>query len=229
MKAMILAAGRGKRMQPLSDNIPKPLLEVAGKPLLAHHLLALAKMGIREVVINLSHLAQQIQQVIGDGSAYNLQVHYSLEPDALETGGGIYQALPLLGANPFLVVSADIWTDFPFHNLPHELNGNLAHLVLVDNPSYHSNGDFVLQNGKLLNEGMPKFTFANIGIYHPDLFKDCHPGTFPLVNLLRPAITQDKVTGEHYQGEWVNVGTPEEWEKLGSVPSPRVLHAKGTD
>lgn len=216
MKAMILAAGRGKRMQPLTDTIPKPLLPVGGKPLLAHHLIALAKMGIREVIINLSHLADQVQQVIGDGSIYNLQIHYSLEPNALETGGGIHQALPLLGADPFLVVSADIWTDFPFHNLPSDLNGNLAHLILVDNPSYHPNGDFVLQDGKLLNEGCPKLTFANIGIYHPDLFKNCKPGTFPLVKLLRPAITENKISGEHFHGNWVNVGTPEEWQHLSA-------------
>ncbi len=214
MKAMILAAGRGKRMQPLSDSIPKPLLPVAGKPLLAHHLMALAKQGIREVVINLSYLADKVQAVIGDGSDYKITIHYSLEPTALETGGGIYQALPLLGKEPFLVISADIWTDFPFEKLPQDLNGNLAHLVVVDNPSYHPEGDFALLENKLLNEGQPKLTFANIGIYHPDLFKNCQAEPFPLVKLLRPAIAAGKISAEHYQGDWANVGTPEDWKNL---------------
>ncbi len=214
MKAMILAAGRGKRMQPFTDTLPKPLLLVGDKPLLAYHLLALAKIGIQEVVINLSHLADRVQQNIGDGSDYNLRIHYSVEQPALETGGGILQALPLLGPDPFLVVSGDIWTDFPFQNLPQQLTDKLAHLVLVDNPSYHPHGDFVLENGYLSAEGPKKLTFANIGIYHPDLFKNCQPGAFPLGKLLRAAIHEGKISGEHYRGDWVNVGTPEEWKNL---------------
>ena len=214
MKAMILAAGRGTRMLPLTDKIPKPLLPVAGKPLLAHHLNALAKSNIREVVINISYLAEKIKTTIGNGSEYDLKIHYSFEPTALETGGGIFQALPLLGKEPFLVISADIWTDFPFEKLPQDLNGMLAHLILVDNPSYHSEGDFVLADDRLLNEGDRKLTYANIGIYHPDLFKNCEPGVFPLAKLLRPAIADSKISGEYYRGDWVNVGTAEDWKNL---------------
>lgn len=213
---MILAAGRGVRMQPLTDHIPKPLLTVAGKPLLAHHLIALKKAGIREIVINISHLATKIQQALGDGSDYGVKIHYSVEETALETGGGIHKALPLLGSKPFLVVSGDIWTDFPFHQLSTELDGHLAHLVLVDNPPYHPEGDFALQNDRLFNEGDTKFTFANIGIYHPNLFNQCEAGVFPLVNLLRPAIAANQISGEYYRGDWVNVGTPEEWQHLAA-------------
>lgn len=222
MKAMILAAGRGMRMRPLTDHTPKPLLPIAGKPLLAHHLIALAQAGIKEVVINLSYLAKEIQATLGDGKVYGVQIHYSLEPVALETGGGIYQALSLLGNEPFLVLSADIWTHYPYQLLTKKLNGNLAHLVVVDNPPYHLQGDFGLENAKLFNQAEKKFTFANIGVYHPDLFKDCQGGTFPLVKLLRPAIDAGQISGEHYQGEWFNIGTPEEWQKLSEKYDPNL-------
>lgn len=212
MKAMILAAGRGERMRPLSDHIPKPLLPVNGKPLIAHHLRALAAANIQDVIINVSHLAHLFQESLGDGTEYGVRIHYSIEPTALETGGGICKVLPLLGDEPFIAVSGDIWTDYPYSQLPSRLT-QLAHLVLVDNP-FHPDGDFMLQDGILHNNGSPKYAFASIGIYHPDLFKAHQPGTFPLVDVLRPAIDQGKITGEIYQGDWLNVSTPEQWQKL---------------
>lgn len=214
MKAMILAAGRGTRLRPITDYLPKPLLPVAGKPLIAHHLDALARAGIDEIVINISHFADQIKEVLGNGENYGVQIAYSYEPEPLETGGGIYQALPLLGPDPFIVVSGDIWTDYPFLQLANRLEKQLAHLVLVDNPSFKPQGDFVLQNGVLHNEGMAKLTYANIGIYHPDLFAHCDAKAFPLGNLLRSAVGKTQVSGEHYQGDWANIGTVQEWYQL---------------
>lgn len=214
MKAMILAAGRGARMGAITDLTPKPLLPVNGEPLIAHQLKALNKIGIYDVVINVSYLAEQIQAAIGDGKKYGVTIQYSYEPAPLETGGGIYQALPLLGKNPFLVISGDIWTDYPFEQLPNRLDKNLAHLILVDNPYYHLEGDFALQNGKITQNGLHKLTFASMGIYHPDLFKNCQPGIFRLTEVLNPAIAADKIGGEHFQGDWVNVGTEIEWQNL---------------
>lgn len=214
MKAMILAAGRGARMGALTDNLPKPLLDVGGKPLIAHQLIALSQIGVKEIVINLSYLAEKIRAAIGNGMQYGVSIEYSYEPEALETGGGIYKALPLLGPDPFLVISGDIWTDYPFEKLAAKLNDHLAHLILVDNPSYHLEGDYSLKNGKVSRQGSEKFTFASMGIYHPDLFKNCRPGFFRLTEVLNPAIDAGKIGGEHYRGEWVNVGTREEWERL---------------
>jgi len=213
MKAMILAAGRGERLRPFTDTTPKPLLEVAGQPLIAYQLRALAAAGIKEVIINVSYLGHLIQTALGDGSAYGVKIHYSVEATLLETGGGIYNALPLLGNEPFIVTSADIWTDYPFARLFNRLT-KLIHLVVVNNPDFHPEGDFALQDGFLANEGTPKFTFANIGIYHPDLFKDCKPGAFRLVSLLRNAITQGQATGELYSGGWANIGTAEQLAQL---------------
>ncbi len=214
MRAMILAAGRGERLRPLTDHTPKPLLEVGGRPLIEHHLVALAAAGFEEVVINLAHLGEQIRARLGDGSAFGLTIHYSEEgAQALETGGGIYQALPLLGDEPFLVVNADIYTDFPFATLRAPMQC-LAHLVLVDNPPHHPQGDFHLGPGGRVNDcGCgPRLTFAGIGLYHPALFRGCRPGPFPLAPLLRRAMAADEVTGEHFHGRWVDVGTPERLE-----------------
>lgn len=215
MKAMILAAGRGMRMRPLTDHIPKPLLSVAGKPLIVHHLIALATIGIQEIVINVSHLGNLIQTTLGDGQQYGVHIQYSVEPTALETGGGIYQALPLLGPAPFLIISADIWSAYPLQQLrDHALTG-MAHLVMVDNPTYHQQGDFFLNtDGNLMLEGTPKLTYGNMGILHPNLFANHQAGIFPLVKVLQPAIAAGKITGEHYRGDWVNVGTEQEWKKL---------------
>jgi MurNAc alpha-1-phosphate uridylyltransferase len=209
MKAMILAAGRGERMRPLTDHTPKPLLQVGGKALIEHLIESLAGAGFRELVINHAHLGERIEAALGDGARYDVQIVWSREPEgALETGGGIFQALPLLGDAPFLAVNSDIWTDYPFDRLHQEPLG-LAHLVLVDNPPHHPQGDFALQNGLVRPEGVPRLTFSGIGLYRPGLFQGCQPGKFPLAPLLRAAMLREAVSGEHYDGAWVDVGTPE--------------------
>ena len=214
MKAMILAAGRGERMRPLSDTVPKPLLEVAGKPLLLHLIEQLACQGFRDLIINHSHLGEKIQAYLGDGRRHGVRIAYSHEAGAgLETGGGIFQALALIDSDPFVVVNGDIWTDFPFARLPSRLMG-LAHLVLVDNPPQHSQGDFSLHAGHVRAEGERRLTFSGIGVYARALFSDCRPGKFPLAPLLRAAMTQNQVSGEYYSGRWEDVGTPQRLEAL---------------
>lgn len=208
MRAMILAAGRGERMRPLTDTIPKPLLPLAGRPLIEYHLRALAAAGVREVVINHAHLGHRLEDALGDGSRWGLAIAWSPEGEALETGGGIFRALPLLGEAPFIVVNGDVWTDFDFSGLPAEPAG-LAHLVLVDNPAHHPAGDFTLTDGRVREGGGPQLTFSGIGVYQPALFAGCAPGRFPLGPLLRAAMARDEVSGEHYRGRWVDVGTPE--------------------
>ena len=217
MKAMILAAGRGLRLRPLTDKTPKPLILVANQPLIVHQVLKLAKIGIKEIVINVSYQAKQIIDTLGDGRTYGIKIDYSFEHTALETGGGICQALPILGSDPFIVISADIWSDFPLECLlSHSLDSfALAHLILVDNPSFHPQGDFHLtQSGLLsLDNTSSKFTFASLGIYHPNLFRR-KSGAFPLSSLLYEYIAEKKITGEYYQGLWFNIGTPTELERL---------------
>jgi len=209
MRAMILAAGRGERMRPLTDHVPKPLLTVKGRPLLAYHLAALGQAGIEEVVINYAWLGEKIEQTIGDGSQYGLRVRYSPEiPGGLETGGGIYQALPLLGDAPFIVVNGDIWCDYSFLTLPVEPKG-LAHLVMVDNPNHHQCGDFVLQDGRLSLNGGRTLTYSGIAVFRPAFFAGCSDGRFPLAPMLRQQIADGEVSGEYYSGEWCDVGTPE--------------------
>ncbi|MEE4375897.1 MAG: nucleotidyltransferase family protein [Candidatus Competibacteraceae bacterium] len=214
MKAMILAAGRGQRMRPLTDITPKPLLSVGGKPLIVYHIEGLRQSGMRDLVINLGHLGEQIPALLGNGRSLGVSISYSQEPqDALETGGGILQALPLLGPAPFAVVNGDIWSDFPFAGLPRQLTG-LAHLILVNNPSHHRNGDFVLRDGQVVERGAPALTFSGISVLHPDLFAHCKPGRFPLAPLLRDAINAGQVSGEHFAGHWSDVGTPERLHQL---------------
>ncbi|MFQ5761228.1 MAG: N-acetylmuramate alpha-1-phosphate uridylyltransferase MurU [Acidiferrobacterales bacterium] len=209
MRVMILAAGRGVRMRPLTDRIPKPLLTISGEPLIVHLIRRLAKAGFNDIVINHAHLGEQIVDRLGDGKAFGVQIRYSPEsPQALETGGGIYNALPLLGEEPFVVVNGDIWTDFRFERLPARPTG-LAHLVLVSNPPHRVDGDFALVDGRVSGDGDSKLTFSGIGVYAAELFRDCEPGPFPLAPLLRAAAAQGLVTGEHYAGEWVDVGTEE--------------------
>jgi len=207
---MILAAGRGTRMRPLTDHTPKPLLPVGGKPLLFHHLERAAAAGVREVVINLAHLGAMIRAAVGDGSAFGLAVRYSDEGDqALETGGGIARALPLLGSEPFVVLNGDVWTDYPLGALTLP-PGDLAHLVLVDNPDHHPQGDFHLDgSGRVQAEGGTRLTFAGLGVYHPALFDRAPAGAFPLAPLLRAAMAAGRVSGTHHRGVWVDVGTPE--------------------
>lgn len=219
---MILAAGRGQRMRPLTDHTPKPLLLVAGKPLIVHHLEALYTAGFRELVINTGHLGEQLPAALGDGARWGVQIRYSAEPpEALETGGGILQALPLLGPEPFLVVNGDVWTDYPFARLPTVLGG-LAHLVLVDNPPHHPQGDFALLNegGKVDSTGERWFTFSGISLLRPELFADCTPGRFPLAPLLRIAMAAGAVTGEYYPGRWRDIGTPERLAELDGELRP---------
>jgi len=223
MKAMILAAGRGKRLRPLTDHTPKPLLEVSDQPLIVYHLLNLKKIGVEEIVINISYLAEQIQAVLGNGSKYGVNITYSYEPTALETGGGIFQALPLLGPAPFIVISADIWTDYPLQNLPHQLSG-LAHLIMVDNPSFHPNGDYGLIDNKLILTDSNRLTYANIGLFHPHLFTNCQAGIFPLRNVFDSAIQAGKITAEHYKGAWANVGTLENLQKLNNELKQKAIH-----
>jgi len=213
MQAMILAAGRGERMRPLTDHTPKPLLQAGGKPLIVHHIERLVVAGLNRIVINHAHLGHRIEAALGDGSRWGAEIRYSPEAKALETGGGIFKALPLLDHRPFLVVNGDIWTDLEFARL-RLLDGLLAHLVLVDNPPHHPAGDFALDNGRLSAQGMPRYTYSGIGVYHPDLFHSCSAGPFPLAPLLRAAMGCDLVSGEHYGGRWLDIGTPERLQAL---------------
>jgi MurNAc alpha-1-phosphate uridylyltransferase len=214
MKAMILAAGRGERMRPLTDRVPKPLLEVAGKPLIAYHIEALRDGGFRDLVINHAYLGRQIVECIGDGRKFGVHVVHSPEPPgALETGGGIRRALPLLGDGAFLVVNADIWTDFPYRALDHQPEG-LAHLVLVDNPEHHREGDFCLSGRRVASRGEPRLTFSGIGVYRPELFAGAPRDRFPLGPVLRAAMQAGQVSGEHYAGRWMDIGTPQRLAEL---------------
>ena len=214
MKVMLLAAGRGERMRPLTDTKPKPLLEVGGQALIVYHLDALREAGFREIVINLGYRGEQICAVLGDGRRYGMHIDYSWEPEQpLETGGGIFQVLPLLGPSPFAVINSDIWSDYPYARLPRDPAG-LAHLVLVDNPPHHPEGDFVLREGLVLDSEAPRLTFSGISILHPELFAGCQPGRFPLAPLLRRAMIAGRVSGEHYTGIWQDIGTPERLYRL---------------
>lgn len=213
MKAMILAAGRGERMRPLTDDTPKPLLEAGGKRLIEYHLEGLARAGFCDIVINHAHLGEQIEQALGDGSRYGVHITYSAEGKALETGGGIFKALPLLGDAPFLVINGDIWCDYPYASI-RECPVEQAHLVMVDNPPQHPQGDFVLRQGKVHDGDGVRLTFSGIGVYHPRLFAGCKVGAFPLAPLLRRAMAAGAVSGEHYQGRWFDIGTPERLQQL---------------
>ena len=216
MKAMILAAGRGERMRPLTDTTPKPLLRVGGRCLIEYHLSALVRAGIQEVIINLGHLGEKIEAFLGDGHRFGLTIRYSREAkEILDTGGGIHHALPLLGSAPFVVVNGDVFTDYPFDRLPAQPAG-LAHVVLVANPPHHPQGDFALMGGEVRVEGTPRFTFSGIGLYRPELFADCVAGVFPLAPLLRRAMAAGRVSAEFYEGIWRDVGTPERLRELVS-------------
>jgi MurNAc alpha-1-phosphate uridylyltransferase len=217
MRGMILAAGRGARMGALTEDKPKALLKIANRYLIEYSIEALLKADIREVVINVCYRGEQIMHALGDGSRYGMTFHYSEEEEALETGGGIFKALPLLGSDPFMVLSCDVITAFPLSTLLKKPE-KLAHLVLVDNPSFHPTGDFCLHGKKVYLGGEQTLTFGNIGVYHPALFSHCMPGKFRLGSLLKHAIANEQVTGEHYQGVWHNVGTPGELSQVSCIP-----------
>ncbi|MEI6413250.1 MAG: nucleotidyltransferase family protein [Pseudomonadota bacterium] len=205
---MILAAGRGERMRPLTDHTPKPLLMLQGQPLIQYHLTALARAGYTEIVVNTAHLGEQLASFLGDGRLFGVRILLSAEGEPLETGGGLFRALGLLGQGAFLAVNADIWTDYNFGDL-HIAEDRLAHLVLVDNPPHHPRGDFSLNDdGRIQNQGASRLTFTGIGLYRPGLFAECRDGVFPLAPLLRQAADHGLVSGEHYQGRWLDIGTP---------------------
>ncbi|VVN40058.1 N-acetylmuramate alpha-1-phosphate uridylyltransferase [Pseudomonas fluorescens] len=210
MKAMILAAGKGERMRPLTLTTPKPLVRAGGVPLIEYHLRALAAAGFTDIVINHAWLGQQIEDYLGDGSRFGVSIQYSPEGEPLETGGGIFRALPLLGDEAFVVVNGDIWTDYDFSVLHQPING-LAHLVLADNPNHHPAGDFTLVGGQV-HDGQPDtptLTYSGIAVLHPQLFDGCTAGAFKLAPLLRRAMADGQVSGERLNGRWVDVGTHE--------------------
>jgi N-acetyl-alpha-D-muramate 1-phosphate uridylyltransferase len=227
--ALIFAAGLGERMRPLTDRTPKPLLEVRGKPLVVWHLEKLAAIGVHYVVMNTSHLADQFPETLGDGSRWGLRIRYAYEGLVpLETGGGMLNALPLLGPEPFIAINGDIWTDADFAQLPAEPRG-LAHLMLVDNPAHHPKGDFALdQQGVVHNDGETRLTFSGIGVYRPgvlDQWRDvigdnidtnAKPPRFKIAPLLRAAMDRGAITGTHYHGAWTDVGTPERLASLNA-------------
>lgn len=228
MRAMILAAGRGERMRPLTDHTPKPLLQAGGKPLIVWHIERLVRAGITDLVINHAHLGIQIEQALGDGSQFGARIRYSNEGTALETAGGIAFALHLLGEQPFAVVNGDVYCDYDFSHLPQQsarlANSNdFAHLVLVDNPEHNLKGDFGL-HAQRVTDTAPKFTFSGIGIYQPALFANIARGTkAPLAPLLREQIAQGKISGEHHRGQWMDIGTPQRLAELDQLlrSSPR--------
>jgi len=215
MKAMILCAGRGERMRPLTDVLPKPLLEVHGKPLVVWHIENLAKAGFKEIVINIAHLASKIVETLGDGSAWNVTLTYSDEQNsgALESAGGIVKALPLLGNEPFLVVNGDIFCDYEF-NTSFKLGDKLAHLILVKNPEHNPRGDFGLKNACVLNTDKIQYTFSGIGYYNPILFKNLEIKKSALAPLLRKEIENKKISGELFSGIWHDVGTPQRLKEI---------------
>ena len=213
MRGMILAAGRGERMGALTADVPKALLKVRGRYLIEYSIESLVNIGVRDIVINICYRGDQIRKALGNGTRYGATFYFSEEEVALETGGGVFQALPLLGDDPFIVLSSDIVTDYPLQKLPEQPTA-LAHLVLVDNPTFHPRGDFCLEGDKLYRVEQNQFTFANIGVYRRELFDGCEPGRFRLGDLLKKAVAESRVTGEYYSGIWHNLGTPKEMDAL---------------
>lgn len=225
MKAMIFAAGRGKRMAELTDSTPKPMLHAGGRPLISYTVEKLQSAGFRDLVINLAYLGDQIQNYLGDGSAFGVNISYSVEPYALETGGGILRALPMLGEEPFLVVNADVWTDYPFQQLRNELSTDkLGHLVMVEKPPYQPEGDFYLDKACVLHNEMPqdggqRLTYSGISVLHPRLLSE-YPARrerFPLAEVLRAAMAKGWLTGEIYPGQWRDIGTPDRLAELDEM------------
>jgi MurNAc alpha-1-phosphate uridylyltransferase len=219
MRAMILAAGRGERLRPLTDRTPKPLLPIAGTPLIEHQLRWLAAAGIREIVINLHHLADAIEGALGDGSRLGVRLHYSREERLLETGGGIARALPLLGPDPFIVLNGDIWTDYRFATLA-ELSGDLARLVLIPTPPHRREGDFGLHGDRVTrdaNRDARTHVYCGISLLDPALFDGAPSGAFSLRDLLFRAAEAGRVSGEVWQGGWIDIGTPDQLEAVRNI------------
>ena len=214
MKVMILAAGEGRRLRPLTQEVPKPLLQVNGKHLIERHIERLVAAGLSSLVINLFHLGDEIELAIGDGRKLGADISYSRETQLLNTGGGIARAMGMLGQDDFIVVNGDIYTDFDFNGLDSLAPGVLGHLIMVDNPEHHPEGDFAIDDEGLLKEEGICLTYAGISVLSPLLFSSCDTGSFPLRDLLVPAMTSGKLSGEHYQGYWTDVGTLVRYEEL---------------
>lgn len=208
-------------MRPLTDNIPKPMLQVNGKPLIQYHIENLVQSGIVDIVINHALFGDQIEAYLGDGKIWGARIAYSPEGESpLETAGGIIAALPLLGDGPFITVNADIWTDFPFQDIPELIKSqpnHLAHIILVDNPGHNKNGDFSLNDNTVLNEGGFMLTFSGISVFKPEFFEGCASGRKPLTPMIRQAASQGKVSGSHFKGQWRDIGTPERLEELRQI------------
>jgi len=217
-RAMILAAGRGERMRPLTDDRPKPLLQAGGKALIEYHLERVAAAGIREVVVNLAWQGAKLRESLGTGERYGLLINYSDEGSgALETGGGIYKALNLLAPGPFLVINGDIWTDWQLDARFALREQDLAHLVLVPNPEHHPRGDFGLASDRVTGDGESRLTFSGIGVYRVGFFAGCSPSAFPLLPLFKRAIAAGQVSGELHGGRWFDIGTPARLEALDAL------------
>jgi MurNAc alpha-1-phosphate uridylyltransferase len=229
MKAMVLAAGRGERLRPITDTLPKPLVRVAGKPLIVYHLEALARAGVRDVVINLSWLPDKLRAALRDGSEYGVSITYTDEgPVALETGGGIFNAIQLLGPGPFLVVNGDTFTDIDFGAVQARAAnhaGALAWIVLVPNPTQHPQGDFGLEGEQVVERQTGRFTYSGVGVYRPEFFEGCTGGKFPMLPLLKRAIAAGRLRGQLHEGEWCDVGTPQRLAELDERVSAGVSHA----
>lgn len=221
MKAMILAAGLGTRMRPLTDHAPKPMLRVAGMPLIEHHVRNCARAGITDIVINHAYLGMQIEDYLGDGSRFECSIQYSREGEPLDTGGGIFRALPLLGDEPFIAMNADIWTDYPLAKLLDislEKTSAHAHLVMTDNPPQHPGGDFYLCDGLIAASGSgDKLTWTGLRVLHPALFAGCRDGVFSIVPLLKRAMQAGMVSGEYFGGRWFDIGTPQRLQEINAL------------
>lgn len=217
IKAMILAAGKGERMGDLTQACPKPLLLVRDQPLIVYHLKKLAAIGIKDCVINVRYLGEKIQQTLGDGRQWGINIHYSVETEALETAGGIIQTLDFFEGKPFILMSADVLSDYPLEKLLKDGMGDrriaptkrLAHLVMVNNPSHHRDGDFAINADGFLSLVGDKLNYAGIGIYHPKLFENYTPGYRKIGDVMKEGVSKQCITGEHYDGKWLNVDTPE--------------------
>lgn len=224
MKAMILAAGRGERMRPLTDTLPKPLLPVAGKPLIVYHLEKLSAIGVKEVVINVAYLGEKIQQMLGDGSQWGVSIQYSIEPQPLETAGALLHCLPLLGDEPFLLINGDVWSDIDFSEIMHvSLNNMVGHLFFVDNPAHNPQGDFSLHENhvQIKQPSLPAYTFSGMALIHPKMIA-AYPekrNAFPLKEVFLYYIQRQQLSGSIYRGAWCDVGTPERLAELDHLLS----------